>query len=129
MRDRGAMKTAGVLLCAALAASFLMVGCGGESGGGQAEGEAGVLQAAGINDGAVPFWGGQVSCPVCDNPIDAEFHTEDTKGRIYFDSRECLDKFRSDRDRYEQKLKKAMTEDEEEGGEEDLPPGQDPRAD
>ena len=62
----------------------------------------------------------QQRCPVCGNQIDREQYvdvgTEEGKKRLFFDSEECIEKFKEDPDKYLEKYKSFRQQTEEKRG-------------
>ena len=81
------------------------VGCGDE-GGGDAQASGGkTVVARRIQDGAKKFNQFQLRCPVCKGkPIKGEFHYDleegRQQGRVYFDKKECVEKFKQNPSKY-----------------------------
>ena len=78
-----------------------VAGCGG-SGSGSGSGGAGIIrEAASIQDGAEKFDKMQTECPVDGGtPIKGDYYAEVNGKRIYFDSQECMNKFKENKQKY-----------------------------
>lgn len=92
------MKKACLVLCLLVIGAF-MVGCPGNSGGG---GETGSKAVAEMHPGEQKYDPMQYKCPVDgEKDLKEEFYAEvDNKGRIYFDSKDCMQKFKENPQQY-----------------------------
>lgn len=79
-----------------------LVGCGGEGGKQDVQTPTTAIE---IQDDHRAYYDMQEECPVCGGrPIKQEFHADTDKGRIYFDKKQCVDKFNENRDQYLKKF-------------------------
>ncbi len=87
-------------------------GCGGSGQGGGGEKNKPDVPARTIKDGAEKYDQFQGQCPVCRKPIRADFHAQveyDGKsGRIYFDKKECEEKFKKNPEKYMKNYRSPM---------------------
>ena len=89
-----------------------VMGCGGEEASTSSDSEVSsaggppdVTTARKIQDDAPKFNPMQMNCIVCgERPIKGEFHADVSaggrSGRIYFDKKECLEKFNNNKEKY-----------------------------
>lgn len=89
------------LAVVAVLSGVLVAGCGGEGGGEKSKSR---LVAGGISDDARAAVAAQTACPVCGSPIQRDAYADTEKGRVYFDSEDCVQKWRDTPDQYRQKL-------------------------
>lgn len=90
-----------ILLCG------IMTACGEESSVKKEAGE--VLSAGQLNPDVKPYDPMQYQCPVCgETPLKAEHYVDLEKGRIYFDKKECRDKFEGSEEEYLEKHRQRM---------------------
>ena len=87
------------LICAALGVfALLATGCSGRSAD---KDESTNRPAIEIQDGAQKYDSFQFNCPVCGEPgIKGEFYADVNGKRIYFDKKECAEKFKGDSEKY-----------------------------
>ena len=94
----------GVVALVFLGAGF-MAGCGDGVGG--RAGDKKEIRAKYIEDGAPKYFPEQRACPVCGKGPLFETHHVDVDGkRIYFDSEECVEKFKENKSQYVSKIDK-----------------------
>lgn len=76
-------------------------GCGGSGSGGGGGGAGIIREAASIEDGAEKFDKMQTECPVDGGtPIKGDYYAEVDGKRIYFDSEECMNTFKENKQKY-----------------------------
>ncbi len=104
------MKKIYVLVVVLAAACFVVSGCGKEKDGGGAAPKT-LPRADAILDGEPKYFKYQEQCPVCGADRMSPKHYADVEGkRIYFDSQECVEKFKKNQSKYLQELDKRKKE-------------------
>jgi len=69
------------------------------------------VTAMSIDDNAPNFYEDQIECPVCGGqPINAEYYVDAVRGRVYFDKKECMEKFKEDQAKYIQEWLQRIDE-------------------
>ena len=105
MHGRGLLR-AMTLFLALAGIALILNACG--------EGEAGVsteTRARYILDGTPKLFRDQEKCPVCGgSPLHVDHHADVNGKRVYFDSEECVQKFKENQAEYVAKLKKLKRE-------------------
>ena len=96
-----------VVCCAVLAAGGMALsGCGG---GGPSTGDEVEAMAKYLEDGAAKFYKNQAWCPVCGSGGLNENYYVDVNGkRIYFDEKECQQKFENNQSQLLDRFKKHI---------------------
>ena len=109
-----------VFVCLAITA--VVVGAFGGCGSGkQQPGKKTVVQAMDFQDGADKYFTPQLRCPVCGKqPLKKDLYVDVEDGRIYFDKKECVTKFKNNKDKFLKKFNKRIRDIQSGGG---LPSG------
>lgn len=106
-RENVTMKklTLVVALCGAL--FLVLAGCGQQA---YDDTKSGIRFANKIEDGAEKFDPNQYKCPVCGGqPIKKGLHAKTEKGRIYFDKKQCAEKFKEEPKKHLKKYRREMS--------------------
>lgn len=99
------------LLCVAIIAMLCagFVGCQKQGSSSSVQQSDLPAMAGNFQDDHHAYWGGQKTCPVCgQEPIKPKFHADADQGRIYFDKKECVQKFKENSEKYIKKLKDQL---------------------
>ena len=94
-------RTSLFLTVMAVLSGVLVVGCGGEGGSEKSKSR---LVAGGISDEARAAVPAQTACPVCGAAITRDAYVDAEKGRVYFDSEDCVQKWRDNPDKHRANL-------------------------
>ena len=95
-----------IALAVAALVFVALPGCGGNGSGGEEEETATAYQ---FHPDTPKLFLGQQKCPVCDGePIKEEFYSDVDGQRLYFDKKECKEKFDSNQSEYMQKFQQDM---------------------
>ena len=93
-------KVLGILTVLCIGVFALSACDSGSDTRGKIKGEKSVVVASEISDGAAKYNPNQRMCPVCGKSIKPEYYIDLDKGRLYFNSEECLKKFKKNKSQY-----------------------------
>ena len=95
-----------IFLLALSCVVFASSGCGKPQSAGDQPTTYGTARA--IDDGAPKYFEAQMACPVCGRQgLVAEYHVDVDGKRVYFDRKECVEKFTQNQSEYVEKLDKT----------------------
>ena len=110
------MRKLMIVVTALTLVGLVAVGCGGQEAPGPGD-EGKPPIAYEFHPGVTKFSEGQTKCPVCGQTgIKEELYADADGNRIYFDKKECQEKFTGNESEYLQNLRTGMAQQAEEGG-------------